>query len=120
MCTYIIPFKLRKFKRNIPDTCIKCEQEKGTLFDYMCDCEEITEFWKEISHAIYNMLYINLILYINCSYIYPIDPIFQNKKKAPINICLLHAKRLIALSWKNVNRPHLGQRLGEMSSYLSM
>lgn len=34
--------------------------------------------------------------------------------------CLLHAKRLIALSWKNVNRLHIGQWLKEMSSCMSM
>ena len=36
MRTYITPDKLHKFYENIPDTYIKCEQEKGTLFHCMC------------------------------------------------------------------------------------
>ena len=35
-------------------------------------------------------------------------------------MCLLQAKRLIALSWKNTNRPSIGQWVREMSSSLIM
>ena len=88
----------------------------------MWECEKITKFWREVPHAIYDMLDINLPLHPKLFIlgISPNYPIVQNKKKAQINICLLNAKRLIALSWKNVNKPHLGQWLREMSSCLSM
>lgn len=35
-------------------------------------------------------------------------------------MCLLHAKHLISLSWKNVYRPRIGQWIREMSYCLSM
>lgn len=78
-----------KFNDNIPDTCIKCEQEKGTLFHSMWEREEIAKFWRGVSHAVYNMLDINL----------PLHPKLFILKL--INMCLLHAECLIALSWKN-------------------
>lgn len=122
MRTYITPVKLHKFNSNIPDTCIKCEQAIGTLFHCMWECGEITKFWREVSHAIFKMLGIHLPLHPKLFIlgIYPTTPIIQTKKKALINMCLLQAKRLIALSWKNLNGPHIGQWLRGMSSCLSM
>ncbi len=35
-------------------------------------------------------------------------------------MCLLQAKRLIALSWKNVQRPQVGQWLREMTNCCTM
>ena len=35
-------------------------------------------------------------------------------------MCLLQAKRLISLAWKDVNRPSIGRWLREMSSCLTM
>ncbi len=44
MRTYITPEKLNKFNPNIPDTCIKCGTEKGTLYHCIWKCNCIQEF----------------------------------------------------------------------------
>ncbi len=48
MRTYITPVKLHKCNPNIPDSCLKCKQEIGTLYHWMWECVEIKKFWKNI------------------------------------------------------------------------
>lgn len=55
----------------------------------MWEREEIAKFWRGVSHAVYNMLDINLPLHPKLFIL------------ILINMCLLHAECLIALSWKN-------------------
>ena len=47
MRTYITPLKLDKYDDNIPDLCIKCIEEKGTLFHCMWQCSKVKAFWEE-------------------------------------------------------------------------
>lgn len=48
MRTYITPEKLNEFNSNIPDSCIKCSEEKGTLFHCIWKCKHLQIFWKKI------------------------------------------------------------------------
>ena len=50
MQTYVTPVKLHIFN-NIPDTSIKCGQERGKLFRCLWECGEIREFWCEVSYS---------------------------------------------------------------------
>lgn len=56
MCTYITPVKLNKFSANIPDTCIRSKDSKGTLLYYIWDCEKVNSFWKEVVSMINKIL----------------------------------------------------------------
>lgn len=55
MRTYITPDRLNKTNPYIPDICIKCNIEKGTLLHYVWDCPEIQRFWKEVTKCISQM-----------------------------------------------------------------
>ena len=46
--------------------------------------------------------------------LYPINPHLKNQIKTPIDMCLLQAKRLIALAWTSVNRLCVAHWLREM------
>ena len=115
--------RLHQFNNNIPDICTKCEQySKGTLFHCMWECKEIATFWCEISQIIHKMLDVKIPLdpKLFILGLYPSTPVITKNKMNLINMCLLQAKRSIALSWKNTQRPHVGQWLREMSNCCSM
>ena len=123
MRTYVTPVKLHQFNNDIPDVCVKCNS-KGTLLHCMWECREIVLFWNEISQIIYKMLNVRL----------PLDPKFfilglypetlvvrkERKKQILLDMSLLQAKRTIALSWKNIQRPKASHWLREMSSCCAM
>ena len=44
---HITPVKLHHFNPNIPDTCIKCSHQKGSLFDCMWRCPQVACFWRD-------------------------------------------------------------------------
>lgn len=48
MRTYITPVQLNKYNRNIPDTCTKCTEAQGTLFQCMWQCNKIQSFWERL------------------------------------------------------------------------
>lgn len=56
------PVKLNKFNNDIPDVCIKCDKEKGTIFHYLWQCSQIKEFWGEVKQCIEEILEIKLHL----------------------------------------------------------
>ena len=45
---YITPVKLHHMSVNIPDICIKCVNEKGTLIHCLWKCPKIQDFWKDV------------------------------------------------------------------------
>ena len=51
--------------------------------------------------------------------IYPLTCALKNKEKIMIDLCLLEARRSIALCWKNVNAPTIGFWLRNLSSSLA-
>lgn len=107
MRIYITPVQLNKYNRNIPDTCTKCTEAQGTLFHCMWQCNKIKSFWEEVKKAIEKIISKNI----------PMDPAFfllglypkghkyNKSERILIDMCLLHAKRSIAMFWKKISRP---------------
>ena len=122
MRTYITPVKLNRFSSDNSDLCYKCNQDKGSWFHCVWDCGKIQDFWREVSHMVFKMLSVQLPLHPKIFILgsYPPSPHINNKVKPLIDMCLLQAKRMIALNWKNTTRPSIGQWLREMSSALIM
>lgn len=101
---------------------MKCGIEKGTLFHCLWECEEIQKFWKEVTLAINSIVNITLnpdpkLFLLG---LYPPTPTIKKEIRTLINMCLLHAKCLIALYWRKIDRPKLGHWLRDMSSSLAI
>lgn len=120
MRTYITPQRLNKMNPNIPDTCVKCNVEKGTLFHCLWECPVIKQFWNEVIKYISQMT-LNPIP--NCPTLcilnlYPMGCKLNSKERKLTDLCLLQARRLISLCWKDINRPSVGRWLKELSACL--
>ena len=53
---YITPVKLHHFSPNIPDICIKCGQQKGSLFHCIWSCPQAARFWREVLNIIVRII----------------------------------------------------------------
>ena len=122
MRVYITPVKLHKFNDNIPDTCIKCDESRGTLFHCIWECTKTNAFWKDVISMIENILSKKLPLDPKMCILglYPRTLVLKKEEIKFIDMCMLQAKRTIALGWKNVNGPWIGVWLRQMSSSMSM
>lgn len=122
MRTYITPEKLNKFNSNIPDNCIKCRTEKGTLFHCIWKCKHLQEFWEKITDTISIIIHkkIPACPEICILGLRPKTLALKTHEYKLINLCLLHAKRLIARHWKSVHCPSLNMWINELSSCLAM
>jgi len=52
MRTYLTPCRLNHIYPNVPDICVKCREEKGTLIHCLWECLKINQFWKGVLHYI--------------------------------------------------------------------
>ena len=122
MRTYITPVKLHKFNDNIPDTCIKCDEARGTLFHCIWECGKVKTFWQDVVNMIDQILSKKLPLNPKLFILglYPTIPLLQSKEFRFIDMCILQAKRIIALNWKSVDGPRIGMWVKEMASNMSM
>ena len=122
MRTYITPVKLHKFDNNIPDTCIKCNEERSSLFHCIWTCIKVKPFWRDIIDMIYQLLSIQLPLSPKFLILglYPVDSTLQQKYIRFIDSCILQAKRVVALNWKNVDGPKISMWVNEIASNMSM
>ena len=122
MRIYITPVKLHKFNDNIPDTCTKCDEARGTLFHCIWECAKIKPFWSDVISMIEKILSKKLPLEPKTCILglYPRTPVLKTVEIKFIDMCMLQAKRTIALGWKNVNGPRIGTWLRQMSSSMSM
>lgn len=120
--TYITPVKLHHFNSNIPDYCTKCMDEVGTLLHCMWSCQKLQIFWKEVLDLISKLTgkVVPVEAKICLLHIYPENFSVTVKKRKLINFCLLQAKRVIALKWKEMQGPTLGQWITELSSNLAL
>lgn len=120
--TYITPVKLNKFNPNIPDCCTKCREEIGTLYHCMWECKEMQKFWKETLCLICQLTEENVPLdpKLCLFHMYPSTLVVNTKKRKLIDFSLLQAKRVIALKWKETQRPFSNQWIKEMSSNLAL
>jgi len=122
MRTYITPVKLHKFNNNIPDTCIKCNEAKGTLYHCLWECVKVESFWQDIINMIDQILAKKLPLdpKLFLLGIYPTIPHLQSKESKFVDMCILQAKRIISFNWKNVDGPRIGRWVKEMALNMTM
>lgn len=122
MRSYMTPVKLNKFYNTIPDVCIKCDKEKGTIFHCLWQCSQIKKFWEEVKQCIEEILEIKLHLEpkIFLLGIYPANCNIRKKHRLFLDIGLLLAKRVIALTWKEMDRPRIGKWLSELTTTLPL
>lgn len=122
MRTYITPVKLNKFNPVIPDTCVKCQTHKGTLFHCIWECEKMQRFWKEVTHIISQI--ISKPIPVSPKFcilgLYPENLSLKSHEIKLINLCLVHSKRLISVYWKNTSCPPISHWLRELSLCLAL
>lgn len=120
MWTYISPVQLNKFDPNILDLCYKCNSHQGTLYHGLWECDEIQKFWSSV------LKYISQITTSPvpscpklCIFgIYPDHCTLSCNERKMVDLCLLQAKRCIALCWKNVVCPSFNHWLNNLTSSL--
>lgn len=113
MQTYTTPEKLNRYHENVPDVCVKCEKEKSTRFHCMWQCTEIQKFWQEVKQCIQDILQIQvpLIPQLFILGLYPKNLKMKKNQGIFIDLSILLAKRIIALSWKNMKGPKVNRWL---------
>lgn len=116
--TYVTPVK--QYNPNIPDNCTKCNDNVGTLLHCVWECQKIQLFWKDIVNPVSQIAVIEIPLEVKLCIlgIYP-DHFAPGRKAAPL-MCLLQARRVIALRWKNMDSPTPAMWLQEMASCLAL
>ena len=121
MRTYITPEKLHKFNPNILDTCIKCTTEKGTLFHCIWTCKHIQKFWKDLVEIISCIIQkkVPASPEVCILGLIPEALSFRTHERKLVNLCLLHAKRVIARQWKSVCCPSVNLWVNELSSCIA-
>ena len=122
MRTYITPEKFNKFNGDVPDLCYRCTAEKGTLFHCLWACPKVSEFWLECGQEMQKILDINVVPEPTFFLlgIYPRDHTFKRSTRRFIDIGLLLAKRVIAMSWKSLYKPSIKKWIQEMTMYLPL
>lgn len=106
MTVYITPEKLNKFNMQIPGLCNRCGEDRGTLFHCIWSCPKIKEIWEEFRAIIQEILSIRLVMepkYFLLG-LYPIGHNINHSEEIFINMGILQAKRVIALTWKNIGK----------------
>ena len=82
---YITPAKLHHFNPSIPDTCIKCKHQKGSLFHCMWECPQVSGFWKGVLDVIGQIVgkEVPLNPKLCILNIYPADFVISNNVRSP-------------------------------------
>lgn len=119
---YLTPSILHHFNPNIPDTCIKCGDQKGSLFHCMWECSVVTVFWKKVLHLLSQIIgkVIPLDPGLCILNIYPKDFLPIANTRVLLDFGLLEAKRCIAKCWKETKMYGLSQWLNGLTSILTM
>jgi len=99
MRTYITPVKLSQWSPDVPDTCIKCLEGKGTLYHCVWYCPKIKNYWKEIVLTLTEIVGVKVLHQAKrCILgIYPENLMVNPKESILIDFGLLQARRRIAL-----------------------
>lgn len=90
---YITPVKLHHISPNIPDICVKCLNQKGTLIHCLWECPNVEVFWGNVVKCLSRMVENNIPLRpkICILRIYPKDFVRTTKQTKMIDFGLLHA-----------------------------
>ena len=91
---YITPAKLHHFNPNIPDTCVKCKDQKGTLFHCMWECPLILSLWRQVLDLASQIIGEDVPLSPKLCLLnlYPDGFITSKRIRSLLNICFLEAK----------------------------
>lgn len=103
---------------NIPDICIKCTNEKGTLIHYLWKCPKIQDFWKDVVKYMSRFLKQKFLSVPNSVCLEDFSQIYKQTKL--IDFGLLQARRAIALCWKSTDAPTLGIWRKELSEHVGL
>lgn len=88
----------------------------------MWECPKLQLFWKEVLELTSKLTdsVVPITAKMCLLHIDPEDFPANTKKRKLINFCLLQAKRVIALTWKDTQRPGSRQWVKEMSCSLAL
>lgn len=122
MRIYITPVLLHKYNENIPDTCLRCRDQKATLYHCIWECKGIQNFWKCMKEIIENILEVSIPMspLIFLFHLYPKEIKLKKMEQMFLNICILQAKRLISLNWKSICALTIGCWLKEIVTNMKM
>lgn len=122
MRTYITPELLNKWSPDIPDTCVKCLTEKGTLIHCVWECPKLVTFWKRVLRtlSIITGTQIPCLAKLCILGLFPTDFVVSSKNKTLISFGLLQARRMIALSWKETEVSSIQSWIREMMLCVTM
>lgn len=87
---YITPEILNHISCNIPDTCTKCGNHKGTLVHCVWECVKIQMFWQEVIQCLTETFHIKIPLSAKLCIlgVYP-EGLMQTKKHVKLLDCML-------------------------------
>ena len=88
-----------------------------TLFHCLWSCPKLQVFWREVGQELNRILSINIVPEPKFFLLglYPVGHKFKRTEIKFIDICLLQAKRVIALSWKSPDKPSIAHWFRELS-----
>ena len=107
---------------NIPDTCVKCQHDKGTLVHCLWECLEIQKFWKEVIKCLSEIFKCQIPCCAKLCIlgIYPAGFSRTKKQIKILDFGLLHARRTIDLNWTNMEAPSIELWIKELSEYIRL
>lgn len=122
MRTYITPEMLNKWSPDIPDTCAKCLLEKGTLIHCVWECPKLVIFGKMVVCTLSNITktQIPCIAKLCILGIYPDHLSINNNQMTLIDFGLLQARRMVALSWKEIEISSAHSWIKEMAMCVTL
>lgn len=122
MRTYLTPSRLNHIFPNVPDICVKCREEKGTLIHCLWECTKLQQFWKSVVECISLIIGKEVPLRAKLCVlgIYPEDFVVTLQQSLLIDFGLLQARRIIALLWKNMDTPSIGMWTKELTACLAL
>lgn len=115
---YVTPEKIHKWFPQSPDTCWRCNKEKGTLLHIWWQCERIIPFWNGVTDVIHRITETKLILDAACCLLHISNFTFKRYKNSLCRHLLNAAKSLIPLYWKSTTTPTMKDWLHKIS-YIS-
>lgn len=122
MRTYVTPVDLNRYNKNIPDTCTKCMEARGTWFHCIWQCRKLKSFWEEVRVIIERIISKQILLdpKLFLLGLYPEKPNYSRDERVFIDLSLLYAKKCVALLWTKSHRPSTTQWIKQMLSSLPL
>lgn len=104
---YRTPALLHKFKPTIPDTCWRCQEDRGTLIHIWWLCPRIQTFWKEV-HLITSHITTYEIAFTPAQFLLHHSPTRQNSYHYSLMMQLINAaKQCVPIHGKSQTAPSI-------------